>query len=260
MHNVRTVIADRRARARLALRAAFAIGCAALVCGCTTDQQIAGSPSVPTDYRLRHPITITEKDRTFQLFIGANRGSLTPPQRAELLAFAQSWKDAATGGVIIDLPVGSSNERSSADALREIESILAVDRRAAAEHGRAQLPGLGPYAGHRAHQLSADCRASRTMRAMAEGHRAELQPRLFRKSAVVELRLRHPTQSCGDGRRSGRPGAAASRNAGLHHAAHDGPGEISPGSVRVDYTRKYHSDVRQDHRHRAMMMGTDATS
>lgn len=126
MHNVGTVIADRRARARLALHAAFAIGCAALVCGCTTDQQIAGSPSVPTDYRLRHPITITEKDRTFQLFIGANRGSLTPPQRAELLAFAQSWKDAATGGVIIDLPVGSSNERSAADALREIELILAV--------------------------------------------------------------------------------------------------------------------------------------
>jgi pilus assembly protein CpaD len=126
MRNACSMIADRRAGARLVLRAAFAVGCAALVCGCNTDQQITGAPSVPTDYRLRHPITITEKDRTFQLFFGANRGSLTPSQRAELLAFAESWRNDATGGVAIDLPVGSVNERSSADALREIESILAA--------------------------------------------------------------------------------------------------------------------------------------
>jgi pilus assembly protein CpaD len=124
MHNVPTARARRPAGTRLVLRAAFAIGCAAFVCGCNTDQQITGAPTVPTDYRLRHPISITEKERTFQLFIGANRGSLTPAQRAELLAFAQSWKDEATGGVIIDLPVGSSNTRSAAEALAEIESIV----------------------------------------------------------------------------------------------------------------------------------------
>lgn len=126
MLNIRSIIADRPARARWVVRAAFAAGCAALVCGCQTDQQIAGSPSVPADYRLRHPITITEKERTFQLFIGANRGSLTPMQRAELLAFAQSWQQDATGGVIVDMPTGTSNERSAADALPEIESILAA--------------------------------------------------------------------------------------------------------------------------------------
>jgi pilus assembly protein CpaD len=124
MHNVRTARARIPAGTKLMLRAAVAIGCAAFVCGCNTDQQITGAPSVPTDYRLRHPITITEKERTFQLFIGANRGSLTAVQRAELLAFAQSWKDDATGGVIIDLPVGSSNTRSAAEALPEIESIV----------------------------------------------------------------------------------------------------------------------------------------
>ena len=97
-----------------------------LTCGCNTDQQVAGVPDVPTDYRMRHPITIREADRTLQLFIGANRGTLTPTQRAELLAFAQRWKREATGGVVIDLPVGTSNERASADALREIQSILAA--------------------------------------------------------------------------------------------------------------------------------------
>jgi pilus assembly protein CpaD len=126
MHHVRTTIAGRRAGPRLALRTALAIGFAALVCGCNTDQQITGAPDVPPDYRLRHPISITEKDHTLQLFMGANRGSLTPVQRAEVLAFGQTWKGRATGGVIIDLPVGSSNERSSAESLREIESILAA--------------------------------------------------------------------------------------------------------------------------------------
>jgi pilus assembly protein CpaD len=126
MPNVRSVTVNRPVSVGLALRAAFAVGCSVLVCACNTDKQITGAPDAPTDYRLRHPITITEKPHTLQLFIGANRGSLTPAQRAELLAFAQTWRDEATGGVIIDLPVGGANERSSADALREIESILAA--------------------------------------------------------------------------------------------------------------------------------------
>jgi pilus assembly protein CpaD len=120
------MIAGRRGRAGLVLRAAVVVGCAVLTCGCNTDQQVAGVPDVPTDYRMRHPITITEADRTLQLFIGANRGTLTPAQRAEVLAFAQRWKREATGGVVIDLPTGSSNEHASADALREIQSILAA--------------------------------------------------------------------------------------------------------------------------------------
>jgi len=126
MHQVRTPIADRAHGARLTLRAALAAGFALLVCGCNTDQKITGAPDVPYDYRLRHPISVTEKDHTLQLFIGANRGVLTGAQRGEVLAFGQTWKDQATGGVIIDVPVGSSNERSSADTVREIESILAA--------------------------------------------------------------------------------------------------------------------------------------
>lgn len=126
MQNFRTRIAAQRASAGTVLRAAFALAGAALVCGCNTDQQVTGAPTVPYDYRLRHPISITEKAHTLQVFIGANRGSLTPSQRAEVLAFGQTWKDEATGGVIIDLPVGSSNARAATDSLREIQSILAA--------------------------------------------------------------------------------------------------------------------------------------
>jgi pilus assembly protein CpaD len=144
MLNVRTAPAERIARSGFVLRAAMVIGCAAMVCGCNTDQQITGAPSTPSDYRLRHPITITEKAHTFQLFIGANRDSLTPMQRAQLLGFGEDWRKQATGGVIIDLPVGGSNQRSSAAALPEIKSILAasgVDRRSMAVRGYPVSPG-----------------------------------------------------------------------------------------------------------------------
>lgn len=129
MHHIRTMMAGRGRRAGRAawlLRAAFAVGCVAFLGACNTDRKITGAPGVPYDYRLRHPISITEKEHGLKVFVGAFRGSLTPAQRAEVLAFAQSWRDEATGGVIIDVPIGTPNERTSAAALREIQSILAA--------------------------------------------------------------------------------------------------------------------------------------
>ena len=127
MRTIRTLITARRGGAAMVLRAAIVAGYGILVCGCQTDQQqIAGVPNVPFDYRQRHPITVTEAEHTLQIFIGANRASLTPTQRAEVLAFAQTWKTEATGGVLIDLPAGTVNEQASAGAMHEIQSILAA--------------------------------------------------------------------------------------------------------------------------------------
>ena len=100
MQTVRTMIAAGRGTARLAIRAAIVAGCALVVCGCNTDQpQVAAVPDVPTDYRLRHPITISEADHAIEIFIGSNRGELSATQRAEVLEFAQTWKREAIGGV-----------------------------------------------------------------------------------------------------------------------------------------------------------------
>jgi pilus assembly protein CpaD len=127
MRTIRTLITARRGGAAMVLRAAIVAGYGILVCGCQTNQQqIAGVPNVPFDYRQRHPITITEAERTLQIFIGANRASLTPAQRAEVLAFAQTWKTEATGGVLLDLPAGTVNEQASVGAMHEIQSILAA--------------------------------------------------------------------------------------------------------------------------------------
>ena len=124
MQTVRTLIAESRGVAGLAVRAALVAGCALLVCACNTDQQVAGVPDAPADYRMRHPITISETDRSFEIFVGSNRGTLDPSQRAEVLAFAQTWRHESTGGVLVDLPVGTSNERAAAEAMHEVRSIL----------------------------------------------------------------------------------------------------------------------------------------
>jgi pilus assembly protein CpaD len=118
-----SAIAGRRG-AGLATRGLLMAGLAVAIAGCnTTARDTTGS--IPVDYRARHPIAIKEKDRTLTLFIGAGRGGLTPTQRAEVLAFAQTWRREATGGVTIDRPTGAPNERAAHDTLKQVLSILA---------------------------------------------------------------------------------------------------------------------------------------
>jgi len=127
MQIVPTRIAKRPGVATLAIRAAVVGACAIFVCGCdTAPQQVAAVPDVPTDYRLRHPITISEVDHTLEVFVGSNRGELNATQRAEVLQFAQTWKNKATGGVVINLPVGTSNEYAAAEAVHTIRSLIAA--------------------------------------------------------------------------------------------------------------------------------------
>lgn len=106
---------------RGALLAAFAASLGA--CTMTTEREVTGSVP-PNDYRLRHPISIAEKDRTLELFVGAGRGGLTPTQRAEVMAYAQNWRNEGTAGITIDRPVGGANDRASLDTMKQVLSIL----------------------------------------------------------------------------------------------------------------------------------------
>jgi len=87
---------------------------------------VAQDASYPEDYRQRHPITIKETDHTIEVFVGSNRGGLNANQRADVLAFAQTWKKEATGGIIIDSPIGTTNQFAAGEAVREARSILAA--------------------------------------------------------------------------------------------------------------------------------------
>jgi len=100
------------------------VGLAAFLAGCKTTSQVDLVQSIPDDYRQRHPIAVREKVQSMTVFIGDARGMLTPAQRVELAALASSWLQEATGGIVIEMPVGSPNERAAAGAAREIRSVL----------------------------------------------------------------------------------------------------------------------------------------
>ena len=102
------------------------VGLAALLAGCKTTSQVDVVQSIPDDYRQRHPIAVREKVQSMTVFIGDARGMLTPAQRVEVSALASSWHREATGGIVIEMPVGSPNERAAAGASREIRSILSA--------------------------------------------------------------------------------------------------------------------------------------
>jgi len=80
----------------------------------------------PPDYRQRHPIAISEGQRTVEVFIGRARGDLTPAQRADVAAFAHAWRRESTGGIIIDIPAGTENARAAHDAIQEVRALLAA--------------------------------------------------------------------------------------------------------------------------------------
>jgi pilus assembly protein CpaD len=109
----------------LIARALVAGALAATLASCNTTQDVV-TGSVPDDYRQRHPIVLKEGERTVLIFVGTNRGGLTPAQRADVLAFANAWRKEATGGIVIDVPSGTSNEVAAGEAVHEANAILAA--------------------------------------------------------------------------------------------------------------------------------------
>ena len=110
-----------------AIRAALALAGLALALGaCTHTDEVATTASVPDDYRLRHPIAIQEADTSIVVFIGRGRGGLTAEQRADVMGLAQRWGHEGTGAINADLPADTPNARPAADAMREIQSLLAA--------------------------------------------------------------------------------------------------------------------------------------
>jgi pilus assembly protein CpaD len=99
---------------------------AAMLAGCKTTSDAETTASIPHDYRQRHPIAVREGNQTLTVFIGDRRGGLSPSQRAEVGALAPGWRREATGGFVIEMPVGGTNERAAASVSREIRAVLAA--------------------------------------------------------------------------------------------------------------------------------------
>jgi pilus assembly protein CpaD len=100
--------------------------CGAVVLGGCNRTVVAEQPSYPADYRERHPITLREGERTVELFLARKRGGLTPAQRADVLAFAQTWRREATSGIVIEVPQGGATAASAAESMREVHAMFAA--------------------------------------------------------------------------------------------------------------------------------------
>jgi pilus assembly protein CpaD len=116
--------ADRSRALRLA---ATLLGLSVTLGACKTfDAPIVAAEPYPDDYRLRHPIAVTEADRSIVVFIGTGRGGMTAAQRADVMGMAQTWLREGTGGISIDMPTGTPNARTARETLREIQAMIAA--------------------------------------------------------------------------------------------------------------------------------------
>jgi pilus assembly protein CpaD len=100
------------------------IGLSAILGGCHTASQDFVTSGAGDDYRLRHPIAITEATKTTVVFVGHGRGGLTATQRDDVMGLARNSVREGTGGVLAEVPVGSLNARAAASTMGEIRAVL----------------------------------------------------------------------------------------------------------------------------------------
>jgi pilus assembly protein CpaD len=86
--------------------------------------EVVTTASVPNDYRHRHPIAVTEADRSIVVFVGRGRGGLTGPQRTDVMGLANIWLSEGTGAIIAEVPIDTANARAAAASYQEIRSVL----------------------------------------------------------------------------------------------------------------------------------------
>jgi pilus assembly protein CpaD len=67
---------------------------------------------------------IQESNRSVEIFVGSARGGLSASQRADVAGLAQTWLQEGTGVITVEVPVGTPNARTAADAYRELQSLL----------------------------------------------------------------------------------------------------------------------------------------
>ena len=225
---------------------------AAMLAGCKTVAQSETTGGISHDYRLRHPIAVREGKQTLTVFIGDRRGGLTPLQRTEVGALASGWRREATGGFVIEVPVGAANERAAASASREIRAVLDCHRRTRPLDRDSSRTDAGPV---RLGTIRVNY-----PKMVAETGPCGLWPDdlgpttnvgLHEQPSALEPRLRHTTQSCRAGRRAGRSRAAARRDAGADLAPRHRARQVPQG--RSDRDAIPGCQQRQDQRRRPMI-------
>jgi len=105
-------------------RSALALmGCLAVL-GCQNQGQQTGQLLASNDYRLQHPIVVTEEPETLDLPIGRNTRRLHGPVEGTITAFALDSRRRGDGSVEILVPSGGANEAAVHAVTPEIRAAL----------------------------------------------------------------------------------------------------------------------------------------
>ena len=100
------------------------LGLSTILGGCHTASEDYVASGAANDYRLRHPIALTEATKTTVVFVGHGRGGLSATQRDDVMGLARTWVREGTGGVLAEVPVNSPNAKAAAATMGEIRSVL----------------------------------------------------------------------------------------------------------------------------------------
>src|SRR6516225_4640032 len=100
------------------------VGLSATLGACTYAPEAIITGGVPDDYRLRHPIAITEANSSIVVFVGHARSGLSMNQRSDVAGLARNWVREGTGAVVAEVPVDTPNARAAAATYGEIREIL----------------------------------------------------------------------------------------------------------------------------------------
>lgn len=117
------------ARLNRIIARASVLAVAVAAAGCEHDftdrgPKVAGWSLV--DPSQRHPIIVSQQPQTMELSVNAGSRGLTPVQRADLIAFADSARasDAGNSRLVISAPGGGSTDVAAMYAVSEIRQIL----------------------------------------------------------------------------------------------------------------------------------------
>ncbi|MHA7774860.1 CpaD family pilus assembly protein [Roseibium sp. M-1] len=118
------MISKRTVRLATVSKSALALAGCLAVLGCQNQNQTSSQLLASNDYRLQHPIVVTEEPETLDLPIGRNTRRLHGPVEDTITAFAADSRRRGDGSVEILVPSGGANEAAVHSVTPEIREAL----------------------------------------------------------------------------------------------------------------------------------------
>ncbi|MCY0092957.1 CpaD family pilus assembly protein [Hoeflea ulvae] len=80
--------------------------------------------AVPDDYRINHPIIVSEQERTVDIPVATGDRKLTISMRETVRGAANNYRSSASGAIRIMVPVGSPNAGAASVLATQVADIL----------------------------------------------------------------------------------------------------------------------------------------